>query len=153
MESVWNFAQSNAAIYHHALCHKSKRRYTWEISCGRTNFMRRELRMNYGGISEYYNSPLDPSGLHPSPMIDTLRSRQTGRHFTGWQIFKCIFFNDNVRISIQISLTNGANYNEPALIQIMARRRTGDKPLTESVMSWFTDRHIGIYAPLGPDGR
>ena len=35
--------------------------------------------------------------------INTLRPRQNGRHFPK-DIFKCIFFNKNVLISIKISL-------------------------------------------------
>ena len=45
-------------------------------------------------------------------------------------IFKCIFLNENVRISIEISrnfVPKGSINNIPALVQIMAWRRTGDK--------------------------
>ena len=55
-----------------------------------------------------------------------------GRHFTG-DTFKCIFLNGNVWIYIQISLKfvpRGAINNIPALVQIMAWRRTGDQPLS-----------------------
>ena len=44
-------------------------------------------------------------------------------------IFKCIFLNENDRIPIQISLKfvhRGSIDNKPALVQVMARRRTGD---------------------------
>ena len=43
--------------------------------------------------------------------------------------FKLIFFNENVRISIEISLTfvpKGPISNIPALVQIMAWCRSGD---------------------------
>ena len=46
-------------------------------------------------------------------------------------IFKCIFLNENVWISIKISLKfvpKGLINNIPALVQIMAWRRVGDKP-------------------------
>ena len=46
--------------------------------------------------------------------------------------FKCIFFNENDRIPIQISLKfvpNGSIDNEPALVQVIALRQTGNKPL------------------------
>ena len=49
-------------------------------------------------------------------------------------IFKCIFMNENVWISIKISMKfvpKGPINNIPALVQIMAWRRTGDKPLSE----------------------
>ena len=52
-------------------------------------------------------------------------------------IFKCIFLNENVSISIKISLKfapEGRINNIPALVQIMAWRRPGDKPLSEPMM-------------------
>ena len=69
--------------------------------------------------------------------INTMRPRQNGRHFPD-DIFKCIFLNENVEISIKISLKfvpKGPNNNNPALIQIMACRRPGDKPLSEAMMA------------------
>ena len=51
--------------------------------------------------------------------------------------FKCIFLNENVWIPIKISLKfvpKGPINNIPALVQIMAWRRPGDKPLSETVM-------------------
>ena len=47
------------------------------------------------------------------------------------------FFNGNVWISIEISLkfiSKGQINNIPALVQIMAWRRPGDKPLSEPMM-------------------
>ena len=60
-------------------------------------------------------------------------------------IFKCIFFNWNDRIAIQISLkfvSMGPNDNKPALAQVMAWRRTGDKPLPEPMMIQFIDAYM-----------
>ena len=68
--------------------------------------------------------------------LDTLRPRQNGRHFPD-DIFKCIFLNENVWISIWISLKcvpEEPINNIPALVQIMAWRRPGDKPLSEPMM-------------------
>ena len=62
--------------------------------------------------------------------IKTLRPRDNGRHFPD-DIFKCIFFNENVFISIKLSLKfvpKGPIPNIPALVQTMAWRRPGDKP-------------------------
>ena len=56
-------------------------------------------------------------------------------------IFKCIFLNENVRIAIHISLTfvpKGSIDNRPALVQIMAWRWTGDKPLSEPMLAQLT---------------
>ena len=58
------------------------------------------------------------------------------QHFAD-DIFKRIFFNENVRISIKISLKfvpTGPINNIPPLAQIMAWRRSGDKPLSEPMM-------------------
>ena len=44
-------------------------------------------------------------------------------------IFKCIFLNENERIPIKISLKfvpKGPINNNPALVQVMVWRRTGD---------------------------
>ena len=65
--------------------------------------------------------------------VNTLRPRQNGRHFAD-DTFKRIFLNDNVRISIKISMKfvpKGHIINISALVQIMAWRRLGDKPLSE----------------------
>ena len=70
------------------------------------------------------------------PLINTLRPRQDGRHFPD-DIFKCIFLNENVWISIRISLKfvpKGPINNIPVLVQIMAWRWSGDKPLSEPMM-------------------
>ena len=68
--------------------------------------------------------------------INTLRPRQNGRHFAD-DIFKCIFLNENVSFPIKISLKfvpKGQINKIPALVQIMAWRRPGDKPLSEPMM-------------------
>ena len=68
--------------------------------------------------------------------VNTLRPRQNGRHFAD-DIFQCIFLNENVLISIKNSLKfipKGPINNIPTLVQIMAWRRPGDKPLSEPMM-------------------
>ena len=63
---------------------------------------------------------------------DPLRPRQNGHHFADGS-FKCIFLNENVLISIKVSMKfipKGPINNIPALVQIMAWRRPGDKPLS-----------------------
>ena len=64
--------------------------------------------------------------------FNTLRPRQDSHHFAE-DIFKYIFFNENVFISIKISLKDPIN-NIPALVQIMAWYQQGDKPLPEPMM-------------------
>ena len=58
--------------------------------------------------------------------------RQNGRPFAD-DIFRCIFVNEKFCIWIKISLKlipKGPIGNNPALVQIMAWRRIGDKPFS-----------------------
>ena len=69
-------------------------------------------------------------------VFNTLRPRRNEQHFAD-DIFKRIFFNENIWISIEISLkfvSKGPINNIPALVQIMAWRRSGDKPLSKPMM-------------------
>ena len=62
------------------------------------------------------------------------------------EIFKRIFLNENIRISIEISLKfvpTVSNDNKSALVQTMARHRTGGKPLSELMLTRFTDAYMG----------
>ena len=80
--------------------------------------------------------------------LNTLRPRQYGHRFAD-DTFMRIFLNENVRISIKVSLKfvpKGPINNIPALVQIMAWRRSGDKPLSEPMMvSLLT--HICVTRP------
>ena len=82
--------------------------------------------------------------------LNTLRPRQEGGHFPD-DVFKCIFLNENVWISIKISLRfvpKGPINNIPALIQIMAWRRPGAKPLSEPMaMMVELPTHICVTRP------
>ena len=80
-------------------------------------------------------------------LVNTLRPRQQGRHFAEKKI-KCFLLNENVSIPINISLTfvpNGPVDNIPALVQLMAWCRPGDKPLSETMMLFYWRK----YASLG----
>ena len=66
-------------------------------------------------------------------MINSFRPRQHGRRFAD-DTFKCIFLAENVIIVIETSLKfvpNDLINNIPALVEIMAWRRPGDKPLPQ----------------------
>ena len=59
--------------------------------------------------------------------------------------FKCIFLNENNEMLIQISLKLVPRRpidNKPSLVQVMAWRRTGDKPLPEPMMAMFIDAYM-----------
>ena len=74
--------------------------------------------------------------------------RQNGRHFPE-DIFQCIFLNENAWIAIKISLKfvpKGPINDIPALVQIMAWHRPGDKPLSEPMMVILL-RHICVTWP------
>ena len=67
----------------------------------------------------------------------TLSPRQNGHNFPD-DNFKCILFNKNVHISIDISLkfvTKSQINNISALVQMMAWRRPSDKPLSEPMLA------------------
>ena len=60
-------------------------------------------------------------------------------------IFKCIFLNESDKIPIQISLKfvpRNPIDNKPALVQVMAWRRAGNKPLSEPMMAQFTEAYM-----------
>ena len=78
------------------------------------------------------------------PRFNTLKLRQNACHFPD-DIFKCIFLNENLWISIKFSLTfvpKGPINNTPALVQIMAWRQAGNKPLPEEKMALGTDAYM-----------
>ena len=82
-----------------------------------------------------------------SPVI-ALRPRQNGRHFAD-DTFKPIFLNENIRLLIKISLKFVPKLpinNIPTLVQVMAWRRSGDKPLSESMMVCLLT-HICVTRP------
>ena len=79
--------------------------------------------------------------------FNTLRPKN-GRRFVE-DTFKCVFLDENIWISTDISLKflpKGPINNIPALVQIKARRRPVDKPLSELMMvSLLT--HIYVTRP------
>ena len=60
-------------------------------------------------------------------------------------IFSCIFLNEINRIPIQFWLKyvpGSPIDNKSALVQVMAWRRTGDKPLAEPMMTQLVDAYM-----------
>ena len=60
-------------------------------------------------------------------------------------IFKCIFLNENDEILIQISLKfvpRSPIDNKAVLVQIMARCWTGNRPLSEPMVTQFIDSYM-----------
>ena len=81
-------------------------------------------------------------------VLNTLRPRQNGRQFTD-DIIKYTFLNENVWVSIKISLEfipKGPVNNILVLVQIMAWHRPGAKPLSEP-MGAISLTHICVSRP------
>ena len=104
------------------------------MSYGRVNVTKPSVEKIWGGPSTPPSySVMDLGQLFS---VNTLRPRQHGRHFPD-DLYKCIFLNENEWISINISpkfVPKGPIIDIPALVQIMAWRRSGDKPLSEPMM-------------------
>ena len=79
--------------------------------------------------------------------VNTLWLRWNRRHFAD-KTSKHIFLNENNRIANKISLKfvlKGPISNIPSLVQIMAWRRLGDKPLSEPMMvRSLTQMHVCV---------
>ena len=71
---------------------------------------------------------------------------QNGRHFADDIFYYIIFLlNEKFWILIKISLKFVPKVlidNNPALVQIMAWRRIGDKPLSEPMLTLITDAYM-----------
>ena len=93
---------------------------------------------------EMWQSAAFHRGSLAHPCINTLRPRQNGSHFAG-DLFKCIFFGENICITIKISLKfvpKGPINNIPALFQTMAWRRPLSEPMMVSSLA-----HICVTRP------
>ena len=93
------------------------------------------LFLNFCKLSDNWNSCYGQT-IISQIWFNTLRPRQHGRQFPD-DTFKHILWNKNARISIEFSpkfVPKGSINNIPALVQIMAWHRTGDKPLFKPVL-------------------
>ena len=85
------------------------------------------------------------------PPFNTLRPRQNGHHVPE-DIFKCSFLKENVWISLTISLKFVFKVrinNIPALVQIMAWRQPGNKPLSGPMIQTFNFVQSDLYFTIG----
>ena len=77
-------------------------------------------------------------------MVNSSLPRQNDHNLAD-DILKCIFMNEYFRILIPISLKivpKGSIDNNAALVQLMVCRRTGDKPLSEPMLTYFPDSYM-----------
>ena len=95
--------------------------------------------------------PAFPAHAHPQFCVSGKRPIEAethGRSFAD-DSFKWIFLNENVWISLKISLKfvpKGPINNIPALVLIMSWRRPGEKPLSEPMMDNLPT-HICVTRP------
>ena len=98
-------------------------------------FLKTQLADQHGQIIAWHRKGTRHYQWWPR-WFNTVRPRQNDRHFAD-DTYKRIFVNENVRISIKISLKFVPKVpinNIPAMVQIMAWRRPGDKPLSEPMI-------------------
>ena len=77
-------------------------------------------------------------------ILTPLPPGQNGRHLAN-DILWCIFMNGKFCILIKISVKfvpRGPIGNNSGLVQVMAWRQTGDKPLAEPMLTRFTDAYM-----------
>ena len=82
--------------------------------------------------------------LYDDSVLNSAPPGQNGRHFKD-DIFRCIFVNEKFYNLIKFSLKfvpKGSIDDNPALVQVMAWRRMGDKPLSELMLNRFTDAYM-----------
>ena len=97
------------------------------------NVAHRYFRLQFGPIIRFQHI-----AVNSSP------PGQNGRHFTD-DNFRCVFVNEKFYIFNKIALKfvlRGPIDNNPALAEIMAWRRIGDKPLSQPMLTRFTDAYI-----------
>ena len=104
---------------------------------------------NFHKGNAFENSTCKMMSILSQPQqVNTLRPRQNGCHFPD-EILKWIFLNENIWILMKISLNFVFRVpinNMPTLVQIMAWRRPGGKPLSGPMMvSLLT--HICVTQP------
>ena len=78
------------------------------------------------------------------PKINSLIPPEQKGHHVAVVIFKCIFMDGLFLNFTQISLKFAPKglIDKSMLVQVMAWRRTGDKPLSEPMLTQFIDAHM-----------
>ena len=95
-------------------------------------------------VSNFGVRGCDHEQFHIVASLTHLPPGQNGRYFQE-DILKCFLMNEKFCILIKISpkfVPKGPINNVPALVQIMAWRPSGDKPLSEPVVIQFTDAYM-----------
>ena len=112
---------------------KNKTSCAWESKCSSPS---RSVLFFFSFFVVVFLFGPDTCNYHSEIPINSLRPRRNRRHLAD-DIFKCIFLNENEWISFRISLKFVPKVrinNIPSLVQIMAWRPPGDKPLSEPMV-------------------
>ena len=118
--------------------------------------MRKVFPFNDIIMSLHHYAVLLQSAEHPQLELHFQWKQQPTSHFNSpppldkmaaslADIFKCIFLNGNDRIPIRISMRfvpRSSIDNKPVFVQVMAWRRTGDKPLPELMQTQYTGAYM-----------
>ena len=126
----------------------------WDVSLGLSHMSSHGTQMWLSSVLErsawlvsWVSMEIWPPCWHLASFILEVNSSppgKNGRHLGRRQI-QMHFINENDRILIQISLKfvhMSLIDNKPALVQVMAWCRRGDKPLPEPMLTWFTDTYM-----------
>ena len=115
--------------------------WTWWSKLKVSEYFNKQFNNQYNTISHKSHLVINSSVLGSHAFSRQFRcyhivAETNGRHFPV-DIFRCIFLNESVWISIKMSLKfvpKGPLNNIPSLFQVIAWRRSGDKPLSEPTM-------------------
>ena len=90
------------------------------------------------------NVSLNRSGTPFTSVVELISPVENGRHFVN-DTLKCIFVNEKFCMWIKLSLNivpKDQVGNNPALVQMMVLRQLGDKPLSDPMLTRFTDAYF-----------
>ena len=111
-------------------------RWRLQIASGACSMSYLKQKIHKAEISSITRGQYCHGDMNLRLTVNSLRPRPNRRHFAD-DIFKCILENENGWISPRISrkfVSKVRINNIPALVQIMAWRRPGDKPLSEPMI-------------------
>ena len=129
----WSFMQHIHSIYNNPQHHKTTEKWHHDFFYFSYFPILTVLDVEGDNMMVKYISMM---ALQKQLHFNTLRPEQNECHFPD-EICKCIFLNENVWISMMISVKfvpKGPINNIPTLVQTMACFRPGDKPLIEPMM-------------------
>ena len=132
--------------------------YVFAMCCSNLSMLCKYIDVFEGDLklmSTYWGLATPYGVVYPGQryFYNTLRARQNGRHFAD-DPFKRIFLNETLSISIKISpnfVPKGPINTIPSLVQTMAWRRSGDKPLSETMLASLLT-HICVTRPQWDNG-